>query len=182
MHDCTWPSAVKFACRIMLYSRHGFACGSCVTLMLSRLLLGTLALLGCSDTSMLQAKVAIQPYAKYLGTHALNSLLDLLPLNDFGMLAGFSICTSCIMFASSQCSSHIGLRCMQVVQAIGASESDVLGLVTGANPRKVEGDGAINIVNAAAALGVTQYVMVTSMGTGKIGFPASECSLLRFSF
>lgn len=68
--------------------------------------------------------------------------------------------------------------CVQVVQAIGSSESDLLGFVIGGNPKKVDGDGAINIVNAAAAVGVTQYVMVTSMGTGKIGFPASKILLV----
>ncbi|KAK9791631.1 hypothetical protein WJX73_009116 [Symbiochloris irregularis] len=65
----------------------------------------------------------------------------------------------------------------RVVQAIGAPESDLFGLVTGATPRKVEGDGAINIVNASKQLGVQQYIMVTSMGTGKTGFPASLLNL-----
>ena len=30
-------------------------------------------------------------------------------------------------------------------------------------------------MNVAKDLGVTQYIMVTSLGTGKIGFPASKC-------
>ena len=70
-----------------------------------------------------------------------------------------------------------GLGCLQVVQTLGASEGDTLALLTGASPKAVEGDGAINVVNAAKAVGVTQYVMVTSMGTGKFGWPASESFL-----
>lgn len=62
----------------------------------------------------------------------------------------------------------------QVVQAIGASEGEVLKLLTGAAAREVDGDGAINIVNAAKSVGVTQYLMVTSMGTGKFGWPAGN--------
>lgn len=65
----------------------------------------------------------------------------------------------------------------KVVQAIGASEGEVLKLLTGAAAREVDGDGAINIVNAAKSVGVTQYLMVTSMGTGKFGWPAGALQL-----
>ena len=58
---------------------------------------------------------------------------------------------------------------MQVVQAIGAPESEALNF---GNPKKIDGDGAIALVNAATALDVDQYVMVTSLGTAKVGFPA----------
>ena len=67
---------------------------------------------------------------------------------------------------------------LQVVQAIGASEGDLLKLASGASAREVDGDGAINIVNAAAAAGVIQYIMVTSMGTGKWGWPSGDAHSL----
>ena len=51
---------------------------------------------------------------------------------------------------------------------MGASESD-LGAF-----KKVDGVGSIALVEAAAAAGVGQFVLVTSLGTGKIGFPACE--------
>ena len=35
-----------------------------------------------------------------------------------------------------------------------------------------DGDAAISLVEAATAAGVDQYVMVTSLGTGKWGWPA----------
>ena len=59
--------------------------------------------------------------------------------------------------------------CMQVVSAVGASDSDLKDL--GA-PKRIDGVGAIALVEAAAALGVEQFVMVTSLGTGKFGWPA----------
>ena len=58
-----------------------------------------------------------------------------------------------------------------MVQAIGAAESEVLNF--GA-PKKIDGDGAINLVNAAVQAQVEQYVMVTSLGTGKWGWPAGN--------
>ena len=58
---------------------------------------------------------------------------------------------------------------MQVVQAIGAPESEALNF---GNPKKIDGDGAIALVDAATALGIDQYVMITSLGTAKVGFPA----------
>ena len=61
---------------------------------------------------------------------------------------------------------------MQVVQAIGAAESDIGSFLTA--PKKVDGDAAIALVEAAAAAGVAQYVMVSSLGTGKFGWPAGE--------
>ena len=60
---------------------------------------------------------------------------------------------------------------MQVVQAIGAAESNALDF--GA-PKRIDGDAAINLVNAAAEAGVEQYVMVTSLGTGKFGWPSGK--------
>lgn len=58
---------------------------------------------------------------------------------------------------------------MQVVQAIGAPESEPFNF---SNPKKIDGDGAIALVEAATELQVDQFVMVTSLGTAKIGFPA----------
>ena len=45
----------------------------------------------------------------------------------------------------------------QVVQAIGAAEAELLnwGL-----PKRIDGDGAINLIQAAEACGVTQYLQV----------------------
>ncbi len=58
-----------------------------------------------------------------------------------------------------------------MVQAIGAPESEALNF---GNPKKIDGDGAIALVEAAVAAGIDQYVMVTSLGTAKIGFPAGK--------
>ena len=58
-----------------------------------------------------------------------------------------------------------------MVQAIGASETNLLDT---SGPKRVDGEAAISLVKAADKLGVLQYVMVTSLGTGKFGWPASE--------
>lgn len=58
-----------------------------------------------------------------------------------------------------------------MVQAIGAAETKLLDF--GA-PSRIDGEAAIKLVNVAKDLGVKQYIMVTSLGTTKIGFPASE--------
>ena len=46
---------------------------------------------------------------------------------------------------------------VQVVQAIGAAEAELLnwGL-----PKRIDGDGAINLIKAAEDCGVTQYLQV----------------------
>ena len=76
--------------------------------------------------------------------------------------------TTRVVFSCHSSVSHQkGL--VQVVQAIGAPESEALNF---GNPKKIDGDGAIALVNAATALGIDQYVMVTSLGTAKVGFPA----------
>lgn len=64
-----------------------------------------------------------------------------------------------------------------MVQAIGAPESEALNF---SNPKKIDGDGAIALVEAAVALDIDQYVMVTSLGTAKVGFPAGKMSSLLF--
>jgi hypothetical protein len=60
----------------------------------------------------------------------------------------------------------------QVVCAVGAAESE-LGDFSA--PRRIDGEGATRLVEAATAAGVQQFVLVTSLGTGKIGFPACGC-------
>lgn len=44
-------------------------------------------------------------------------------------------------------------------------------------PRRIDGDGSVALVEAAAAAGVKQFVMVTSLGTGKFGLPAGVLNL-----
>ncbi len=45
-------------------------------------------------------------------------------------------------------------------------------------PKRIDGDGAIRLVRAAeAAGGVRLFIMVTSLGTGKLGFPAAALNL-----
>lgn len=61
-----------------------------------------------------------------------------------------------------------------VVSAIGAPESKPFDVSA---PRKVDGEGAIALVEAAAAAGVQRFVMVTSLGTTKFGWPASALNL-----
>jgi uncharacterized protein YbjT (DUF2867 family) len=60
----------------------------------------------------------------------------------------------------------------KVVCAVGAAESE-LGDFSA--PRRIDGEGATRLVEAATAAGVQQFVLVTSLGTGKIGFPACGC-------
>ena len=60
-----------------------------------------------------------------------------------------------------------------VVQCIGAPE-------TGGDlsaPARIDGDAAIALVQAATAARVSFYIMVTSLGTGKVGFPAAVLNL-----
>ncbi len=59
----------------------------------------------------------------------------------------------------------------QVISCIGAPESEILN---SSAPRRIDGEGAIRLVQAAARVGVSQFVMVTSLGTGKFGWPAGE--------
>lgn len=57
----------------------------------------------------------------------------------------------------------------RVVCTVGASEA---GLDVSA-PKRIDGDGTTALVEAAAAAGVQQFVLVSSLGTGKVGFPAA---------
>lgn len=62
----------------------------------------------------------------------------------------------------------------KVVCALGASESEALNF---AEPKKVDCDYTVNLINAAASTGVEQFVLVSSLGTGKVGWPASILNL-----
>lgn len=58
-----------------------------------------------------------------------------------------------------------------MVSAIGAAEAQPFDV--GA-PKRIDGDAAIRLVNVAAQAGVEQFTMVTALGTGKFGWPASK--------
>lgn len=66
---------------------------------------------------------------------------------------------------------------LKVVQAIGAAEDNVLDF--GA-PKRIDGSAAISLIEAAVQTGVDQYVMISSLGTGKFGWPAGEISSSHF--
>lgn len=55
------------------------------------------------------------------------------------------------------------------MSAIGAAEALNFGA-----PKKIDGEGGINLVKAAQAAGVQHFVMVSSLGTGKFGWPAGK--------
>jgi hypothetical protein len=68
-------------------------------------------------------------------------------------------------------SSHsVGL----VISALGAPESKAFD-VTG--PKKIDGDGTIALINAARDAGVKRFILVTSLGTTKFGWPAAALNL-----
>lgn len=56
-----------------------------------------------------------------------------------------------------------------MVSAIGAAEA-----LNFSAPKKVDGDGGINLVRAAQTAGVQHFIMITSLGTGKFGWPAGD--------
>lgn len=58
--------------------------------------------------------------------------------------------------------------------AVGAPESATLD---SSAPRRIDGDGSISLIEAASSAGVEQFVLVTSLGTGKFGFPAAALNL-----
>ncbi|EFJ52948.1 hypothetical protein VOLCADRAFT_78986 [Volvox carteri f. nagariensis] len=62
----------------------------------------------------------------------------------------------------------------KVVCAVGAPEDQALNFSA---PKKVDGEGSVALINKAAELGVTQFVLVTSLGTGKLGWPAGVLNL-----
>ncbi|KAG2435610.1 hypothetical protein HYH02_011901 [Chlamydomonas schloesseri] len=62
----------------------------------------------------------------------------------------------------------------KIVCAVGAPEDQALNFSA---PKKVDGDGTIALVNKASELGVNQFVLVSSLGTGKLGWPAGVLNL-----
>eukprot|EP00199_Chlamydomonas_sp_CCMP681_P001549 CAMPEP_0119115850 /NCGR_PEP_ID=MMETSP1180-20130426/51968_1 /TAXON_ID=3052 ORGANISM="Chlamydomonas cf sp, Strain CCMP681" /NCGR_SAMPLE_ID=MMETSP1180 /ASSEMBLY_ACC=CAM_ASM_000741 /LENGTH=937 /DNA_ID=CAMNT_0007104949 /DNA_START=11 /DNA_END=2823 /DNA_ORIENTATION=+ len=62
----------------------------------------------------------------------------------------------------------------KVVSALGASEGEALKFD---GPKNVDGVATTALIRAAQAAGCDQFVLVTSLGTGKIGFPASLLNL-----
>eukprot|EP00898_Chlorokybus_atmophyticus_P002104 jgi/Chlat1/2895/Chrsp2S04629 len=62
----------------------------------------------------------------------------------------------------------------RVVCAIGASESSLLDW---SGPYRIDGKATEDLVEAAHASGVQQFVLVTSLGTTKFGLPASALNL-----
>ena len=61
-----------------------------------------------------------------------------------------------------------------VVSCLGAPES---GALSPDNPRRIDGEGTIALVHAAKASGVKHFVLVSSLGTGRFGWPASVLNL-----
>ncbi|GLI70199.1 hypothetical protein VaNZ11_015011 [Volvox africanus] len=57
----------------------------------------------------------------------------------------------------------------KVVCAVGAPEDQAFNFSL---PKKIDGEGSIALINKAAELGVTQFVLMTSIGTGKLGWPS----------
>lgn len=58
--------------------------------------------------------------------------------------------------------------------AIGAAEDKPFDTKA---PQKVDGEAAISLIQASARLNVSQFIMVTSLGTTKFGWPASVLNL-----
>ncbi len=58
--------------------------------------------------------------------------------------------------------------------AVGAPEDQALNFSA---PKKIDGEGTISLVDRASALGVEQFVLVSSLGTGKLGWPAGVLNL-----
>lgn len=61
-----------------------------------------------------------------------------------------------------------------VVSAIGAPEDKPFDTSA---PKKIDGEAAIALVEEAKASGVKRFIMVTSLGTTKFGWPASVLNL-----
>jgi uncharacterized protein YbjT (DUF2867 family) len=62
----------------------------------------------------------------------------------------------------------------RVVCCVGAAESEFTNL--GA-PKLIDYEGTVRLINTAATLNPQQFILVTSLGTGKLGFPAGVLNL-----
>lgn len=61
------------------------------------------------------------------------------------------------------------MQAAKVVCAVGAAESELADFSA---PSRIDGKGTTRLVEAATAAGAQQFILVTSIGTGKLGFPA----------
>jgi len=66
--------------------------------------------------------------------------------------------------------------CAAVISAVGAAESNLLD---NSGPARIDGDGAIKIVDAAKGAGVKKFTMISALGTGSkmFTFPAGLLNL-----
>lgn len=62
----------------------------------------------------------------------------------------------------------------RVICAVGAAESEFTNL---AAPKLIDYQATEVLINTAASCNVSQFILVTSLGTGKIGFPAGVLNL-----
>lgn len=58
-----------------------------------------------------------------------------------------------------------------VVCAVGAPESDALNPTA---PKAIDGDGTIALIKESAATGVERFILISSLGTGKVGCTPSR--------
>lgn len=63
----------------------------------------------------------------------------------------------------------------RIVCAVGAAESEFTDLSA---PKRIDGEGTINLIEAASgSVGIDHFILVTSLGTGKWGWPAGVLNL-----
>lgn len=62
----------------------------------------------------------------------------------------------------------------RVVCCVGAADSEFTNLSA---PRRIDYEGTERLIEAAANLDIPQFILVTSLGTGKLGFPAGILNL-----
>ncbi|KAF2294435.1 hypothetical protein GH714_011336 [Hevea brasiliensis] len=79
----------------------------------------------------------------------------------------------CDLEKQNQIGSALGNASI-VICCIGAGEKEVFD-ITG--PYRIDYQAAKNLINAATAAKVKQFIMVSSLGTNKVGFPAAILNL-----
>lgn len=62
----------------------------------------------------------------------------------------------------------------RVICAVGAAESEFTNL---AAPKQIDFEATETLIDVAASCDIPQFILVTSLGTGKIGFPAGVLNL-----
>ncbi len=65
-------------------------------------------------------------------------------------------------------------RASRVICAVGAAESEFTNLSA---PKLIDFEATKTLIDVAAACNVSQFILVTSLGTGKLGFPAGVLNL-----